>query len=192
MSTNDGILILASYLIGSVSWGLIFGFAHGLDLRRKDLPGGSGVFRQLGPFWGVLTAVLDAAKGALVAWLAQSASPAAVPWMAAAVVAGHCWPVFFGFSGGGGLAPSLGFFLVFRPQTTLAALLVVAVVALLYYPWWKRSGGVLGIYPLPFAALFGYAYALWLLRGDAVGFRAMLGVTAVVLVRGLRILQGKH
>ncbi|WP_457629002.1 glycerol-3-phosphate acyltransferase [Oceanithermus sp.] len=192
MSTNDGTLILSSYLIGSVSWGLIFGFAHGLDLRRKDLPGGSGVFRQLGPFWGVLTAVLDAGKGALVAWLAQSASPAAVPWMATAVVAGHCWPVFFGFSGGGGLAPSLGFFLVFRPQVTLAALLAVAAVALLYYPWWRRTGGVLGIYPLPFAALFGYAYALWLLRGDVVGFRAMLGVTVVVLVRGLRILQGKH
>ncbi len=192
MNVYDLLWILLAYLIGSVSWGLLFGFAHGLDLRRRDLPGGSGVFRQLGPVWGVLTALLDAAKGAIVAYLAALAPEGLAPWMATAVVAGHCWPVFFGFSGGGGLAPSLGFFLVFRPQVTLAALLVVVVVALLYYPWWKRTGGVLGIYPIPFAALFGYAHALWALRADREGFLAVLGATLVVLVRGLRLLQGKR
>ncbi|GEM89533.1 glycerol-3-phosphate acyltransferase [Oceanithermus desulfurans] len=192
MNAVDLLWILLSYLIGSISWGLIFGFAHGLDLRRRDLPGGSGVFRQLGPVWGVLTALLDAAKGALVALLAAQAPGGLAPWMATAVVAGHCWPVYFGFSGGGGLAPSLGFFLVFRPAVTLVALAVVAVVALLYYPWWRRRGGVLGIYPIPFAALFGYAYALWALQDDREGFRAMLGVTVVVLVRGLRLLKGRR
>ncbi len=193
MSAIDLVWIALSYLIGSISWGIVLGFLHGLDLRQRDLPGGSGVFRQLGPSWGVLTALLDAAKGALVALLATHAAPPGLaPWMAAAVVAGHCWPVFFGFSGGGGLAPSVGFFLVFRPQVTLGALAVVAVTALLYYPWWKKRGGVLGIYPIPFAALFGYAYALWALHGDAEGSRAILGVTLVVLARGLRLLQGKR
>lgn len=184
--------IALSYLIGSISWGLIFGFAHGIDLRRRDLPGGSGVFRQLGPVWGVLTALLDAAKGALVAYLATLAPAGLAPWMATAAVAGHCWPVFFGFSGGGGLAPSLGFFLVYRPQVTLAALAVVVLAGLVYYPYWRRRGGVLGIYPIPFAAIFGYAYALWALRSDPQGFGAMLGVSAVVLVRGLNLLQGRR
>ena len=192
MNANDLLWILLSYLIGSISWGLIFGFAHGLDLRRRDIPGGSGVFRQLGPVWGVLTALLDIAKGAFVALLAAQAPEGLAPWMATAVVAGHCWPVYFGFSGGGGLAPSLGFFLLYRPSVTLAALVVVAAVAFLYYPWWLRRGGVLGIYPIPFAALFGYAYVIWELRSDPEGFGAVLGVTAVVLVRGLRLLQGRR
>ncbi len=171
---------------------MIIGFAHGMDLRRKDLPGGSGVFRQLGPFWGALTALLDIGKGALTAWLALNYAPDALPWMAAAVVAGHCWPVYFGFSGGGGLAPSFGFMLVYDPRLTITVLLIVLMVAALYYPWWKRSGGVLGIYPLPFAALFGFAYALWALRDDPSGFRAALLMALVVVVRGLRLLQGKH
>ncbi len=192
MNAYDLLWILLAYLIGSVSWGLIVGFAHGLDLRRRDLPGGSGVFRQLGPAWGVPVALLDMAKGALVAVLALSNAPHLAPWMAAAVVAGHCWPVYFGFSGGGGLAPSLGFFLVFRPLPTLQALLVVLLTAALYYPWWRRSGGVLGIYPIPFAALFGFGYALWALRADPAGFWAMLGASAIVLARGLRILQGRR
>ena len=189
---KDVLLLFASYLIGSLSWGLIIGFAHGVDLRQKDLPGGSGVFRQLGPVWGVATALLDIAKGAAVAWLVLRFNPQLAPWAATLAVAGHCWPVYFGFSGGGGLAPSFGFLLYYNPAVTLAVLAVVLVVAALYYPWWRRSGGVLGIYPLPFAAMFGFAYALWALRNDPLGFWSVLGMTAVVVVRGLRLLQGKR
>ncbi|WP_457630630.1 glycerol-3-phosphate acyltransferase [Oceanithermus sp.] len=192
MGIYDVALLLAAYLIGSLSWGLIIGFAHGLDLRRKDLPGGSGVFRQLGPFWGVLTALLDIAKGALVSWLVFSYDPAIAPAAAALVVAGHCWPVFFGFSGGGGLAPSFGFLLYYDPRLTVTVLVLVLLAAAVYYPWWKRTGGVLGIYPLPFAALFGFAYALWALRSDPTGFWSVVGMAAVVVIRGLRLLQGKH
>lgn len=192
MSILDIALLLCAYLAGSLSWGLIIGFAHGMDLRRKDLPGGSGVFRQLGPVWGVLTALLDITKGVVVAWLVLHYQPDLAPWAATLVVAGHCWPVYFGFSGGGGLAPSFGFLLYYDPALTLTVLAVVLAVAALYYPWWKRSGGVLGIYPLPFAALFGFAYALWYLRGDPLGFWSVVGMAVVVVVRGLRLLQGKH
>jgi len=192
MEIRDLALLLAAYLIGSLSWGLIIGFLHGVDLRRKDLPGGSGVFRQLGPVWGVLTALLDIAKGVVVAWLVFHYRPELAPWAATLVVSGHCWPIYFGFSGGGGLAPSFGFLFYYDPRLTLSVLIVVLIVAALYYPWWKRSGGVLGIYPLPFAALFGFAYALWVLRNEPIGFWSVFGMFVVVAIRGLMILQAKH
>jgi len=192
MSIYDYIFLLAAYLIGSLIWGLIIGFFHGVDLRRKDLPGGSGVFRQLGPVWGFLTAVLDIGKGVAVAWLVLQYRPELAPWAAAMVVAGHCWPIYFGFSGGGGLAPSFGFLLYYDPRLTFTVLFIVLTVAALYYPWWKRSGGVLGIYPLPFAALFGFTYALWALRADPLGFWSVVGMSAVVVIRGLRLLRGKR
>ncbi len=192
MTAKDVSWILISYLIGSLSWGVIAGFLHGIDLRKRDLPGGSGVFRQLGPAWGAAVALLDIGKGALAAWLLHFAGAALAPWLAAAVVAGHCWPVFFGFSGGGGLAPSFGFLLTYRTQTTIQALLLISAVALAYYPYWKRRGGVLGIYPLPFAALFGYGYALWALRGDPTAFKTVLATSLVVVVRGLQLLKGRR
>ncbi len=192
MNISSLALLLGAYLIGSLSWGVIIGFAHGVDLRRKDLPGGSGVFRQLGPFWGVLTALLDISKGVLVAWLTLRNDPSLLPFTAALVVAGHCWPLYFHFSGGGGLAPSFGVLLFYNPGVTLNTLVLVLLIAALYYPWWSRSGGVLGIYPIPFAALFGFIYVLWALRDDPLGSRAAAGMAAVVVVRGLRLLQGKH
>jgi acyl-phosphate glycerol 3-phosphate acyltransferase len=135
--------VLFAYLIGSLSFGVILGYLlKGEDIRHSDLPGGSGAFRRLGPGWGVAVALLDAAKGAPVGVLARG-HPELAPYLAAAVVAGHCWPVYFGFRGGGGIAPTVGFFLVWAPGEVLLAvafgLLVAAVYHLLY--WRRRRRG---------------------------------------------------
>jgi len=53
--------VLLAYLLGSLVGGLLF-FP---EVRAKDLPGGSGVFRRKGP-WAALWVVLwDLGKGAL-------------------------------------------------------------------------------------------------------------------------------
>jgi len=180
--------VLLSYLIGSVLFGVVLGYLlKGYDIRREDLPGGSGSFRRLGPFWGVLVALLDGAKGALVAYLALS-RPELLPYMAAAVVAGHCWPVFFGFKGGGGIAPALGFFLVYAPQKTLIVVAFALFVAALYYLlYWRRHRQ--GIYPIPFAAIFAVPLLLYLLRDDPVGLKAALFVGVVMAVRAVQMLR---
>jgi len=179
--------VLLSYLIGSVLFGVLLGYLlKGYDIRREDLPGGSGSFRRLGPFWGVVVALLDAAKGALVAYLALP-RPELLPYMAAAVVAGHCWPVFFGFKGGGGIAPAIGFFLVYAPQKTLLAVLFALLVAAVYYlVYWKKTRR--GIYPIPFAAIFAVPLLLYLLREDPVGLRAVLYVGLVMALRAAEML----
>ncbi len=180
-------LVLFAYLIGSLSFGVILGYLlKGEDIRQSDLPGGSGAFRRLGPGWGVAVALLDAAKGALVGVLARG-HPELAPYLAAAVVAGHCWPVYFGFRGGGGIAPTVGFFLVWAPGEVLLAvafgLLVAAVYHLLY---WRRRRK--GIYPIPLGAVPAVPLLLYLLKDDATALASALGAGLAMALRALELL----
>lgn len=188
---TKALLILAAYLLGSLTFGVILSRLRGEDIRAKDLPGGSGVFRQLGPTWAAAVTVLDALKGALAASLAMFGDGAwLLPALAAAVVAGHNWPLYFGFRGGGGIAPSLGFFLAYAwLPTLLAVLLALAVAAGYHLLFWRGRRG--GIYPIPFGAIFGYLALLALLWGTS-GAWAVALTGLLVAGRGLAILQQRR
>ncbi len=186
----DLVWVLVAYLVGSLSFGRIAGLVRGFNLAERDTPGASGTFRQLGAGWGAGVAVADVLKGVLVAYLSQWIQAAwAMPLMGVAVVAGHNWPLYFGFRGGGGIAPTLGFFGFLYPATTLAAVgLGLAVAGLYWQLHWKNHRG--SWYPIPVGALVGYIYALIALWPTGIGFWAFLLVSVVVAVRGLRMTQG--
>lgn len=173
--------VFLAYLLGSLVGGILF-FP---EVRGQDLPGGSGVFRRKGPWAAFRVVLFDVGKGALAALLAPEAWR---PWAGAAVVAGHNWPLFFRFRGGGGIAPSLGFFLVWFPRETLVAVGAGLVVAGVYHAllWRFRRRG---LYPIPFGAVFGYLLLLAL--APPGGRLGALLVAAVVAVRGLQILRGR-
>jgi glycerol-3-phosphate acyltransferase PlsY len=173
--------LLLAYLLGSLVGGLLL-FP---GVRGRDLPGGSGVFRQRGPWAALLVVLFDLGKGALAALLTP---PGLRPYAGAALVAGHNWPLFFRFRGGGGIAPSLGFFLVWLPEETLwATALGLGVAGAYHLLYWRK--GRKGVYPIPFGAIFGYL-ALFLLA-PAEGRLGALLVAGVVLLRGLQILLGR-
>ncbi|RDI95749.1 hypothetical protein DV704_05610 [Meiothermus sp. QL-1] len=178
--------VLVAYLLGSLSFGQIAGRLRGIDLADRDTPGASGTFRQLGPAWGVAVALGDILKGGLAAYLGQLQAPWAIPLMGVAVVAGHNWPLFFGFRGGGGIAPTLGFFGFLYPAATLPALGIGLGVAGLYWLFYWRAHPK-SWYPIPVGAVAGYLYALWALLPTGSGFWALVLVSAVVALRGLRI-----
>ncbi|WP_018467533.1 glycerol-3-phosphate acyltransferase [Calidithermus timidus] len=187
----DALLVGLAYLIGSVPFGIVAGKLRGVDLTQRDVPGASGTFRQLGPAWGLAVALLDILKGMLVAYLSTFAhAPWALPLMATALVTGHNWPLYFGFRGGGGIAPTVGFFLWLLPQLTLTSVALGLGVAALYWQlYWKRARR--GVYPIPAGAVVGYLYALFALWGKPQAFWALLLVSAVVALRGVRMSQGK-
>src|SRR6187399_1477807 len=104
-------LVLASYLVGSLSGSLLLGRLRGVDIRRAGSgnAGGTNAFRTQGAWFALGTVLFDIGKGALAAWLGlRFAAPAAGlgagagAWaFACAFVAavGHVWPVFHGFRG---------------------------------------------------------------------------------------------
>lgn len=125
-------LLLASYLLGSVSFGtLLVRVVLGVDVRKKGSgsAGATNVLRTAGRGLGVVTLCLDAGKGAAAVLLMRAATydPRWVSAAGVAVVLGHIFPVWFGFRGGKGVATALGAFLVLAP----AAILVIFVVFLL-------------------------------------------------------------
>lgn len=124
-------LLALAFLLGSVPFGLILSRAlAGVDVRRVGSGniGATNVSRAAGKKVGILTLLLDAAKGALPVVAASSLgfSPG---WGAAAGLAaflGHLYPPWLGFRGGKGVATALGVSAAFAPLAALAALVVFA------------------------------------------------------------------
>lgn len=132
------VVVVLSYLLGSIPTGAIAGRLRGIDLRSEGSGnlGATNALRVLGPAVGVPVLFVDVAKGALavlaVARLAGAdplLGPSGIRLAAGlAAIAGHVWPVFAGFRGGKGVATACGVFLAMAPLATAAAVAVWAVL----------------------------------------------------------------
>lgn len=126
------LVAVLSYLLGSLVTGVLYSRARGADILGRDLPGGSGTYRQFGRNAAILVTAGDILKGVLAALLARALIPEQ-PWIATlAVVLGHCYPLFFRFRGGGGIAPLMGALLVVAPLTLLGTLALGLALIPLY------------------------------------------------------------
>lgn len=178
------LVALAAYLLGSLVAGVLYSRAQGADIRDRDLPGGSGTFRQYGRRAAILVTALDIAKGALAALLARALAPE-WGWLAmGAVVAGHCYPLFFGFRGGGGIAPLLGALLVLAPVTLLGTL----GTALLFIPLYRATlQRRVGLNAVPAATVVALPVGL-LLATRYGGLGELLAGGVVMAVRSAHLL----
>lgn len=109
--------VVAAYLIGSLSFAVIVSKFYGLDDPRSygsGNPGASNVLRSGRKKAAALTLLGDALKGLVAVLLARwlqsyfGLADEVVAAVAVAVLAGHMWPLFFGFKGGKGVATALG------------------------------------------------------------------------------------
>jgi glycerol-3-phosphate acyltransferase PlsY len=74
----DAGVVLVGYLLGSIPFGLIWvKLISGKDIRHvaSGRTGGTNAARAAGPGAGILTAIMDGAKGACAAWLAMAVTP---------------------------------------------------------------------------------------------------------------------
>ncbi len=107
------LLILAAYLLGSVSSAIIVCRLMGLpDPRTQGSknPGATNVLRIGGKRAAAITLVGDSLKGLLPMLVGHllGVGPAALGGIGLAAFLGHLYPVFFGFQGGKGVATALG------------------------------------------------------------------------------------
>ena len=151
----------AAYLLGSIPFGLLLGKLFGASDVRKAGSGNIGatnVARVAGPLAGVLTLLLDAAKGAVAVFLAVRLSSQSARWMMVAglcVLAGHCFPVWLRFRGGKGVATAAGVFLVLCPLACLAAIILFVLVVL----YWRyvSLGSIAAAAAMPILIYFFWA-----------------------------------
>lgn len=124
----------AAYLLGSIPFGLLLGkLLSGKDVRSVGSGniGATNVARAAGAGAGILTLLLDAAKGAFAVWLAAALTGGRASWMmmaGLAAMAGHCFPLWLGFKGGKGVATAAGVFGMLCPAAMGAAILVFLFV----------------------------------------------------------------
>lgn len=128
------VIPVAAYLLGSIPFGLILAkLCGGTDVRKEGSGniGATNVARVVGPMAGILTLVLDAAKGAVAVLLAERLSNTSALWMMIAAIAallGHCFPVWLRFQGGKGVATAAGIFLALCPLAFFGAILLFVLV----------------------------------------------------------------
>jgi glycerol-3-phosphate acyltransferase PlsY len=138
MNTLSQILaIAASYLIGSVPFGLLFTrIFTGIDVRSVGSGniGATNVLRASGKKAAVLTLLADGLKGFLPVFLIGLLfnDDLTTAISGAAAVLGHNFPVYLGFRGGKGVATSFGVVLAVAPWTGLLCLVAWLIAALLW------------------------------------------------------------
>lgn len=127
-----------AFLLGSIPFGyLIYRLRTGGDIRHigSGNIGATNVLRASGTRLGILTLLLDAAKGWLALWLALRWAPSQPGLLAAVlllVILGHLYSPWLRFRGGKGVATALGAFLALAPWPLVGALVVFALVLALW------------------------------------------------------------
>jgi glycerol-3-phosphate acyltransferase PlsY len=115
--------------------GVVLGRLAGVDVRASGSGnvGATNVARTAGSWWGVLTLLVDVAKGAIPVLIARrlDLSPAMLALVGLGAFYGHIFSVFSGLRGGKGVATAAGVFLILAPPALAgAALMFIAVAAL--------------------------------------------------------------
>ncbi len=134
VSVTTVLIPLAAYILGSIPFGLILAKLFGRTDVRKGGSGNIGatnVARVVGPLAGILTLILDVAKGSAAVLLAARLSQDSATWMmiaALAALVGHCFPVWLKFKGGKGVATAAGMFLVLCPLAFLGSVILFVLV----------------------------------------------------------------
>ena len=151
-------LLPAAYLLGSIPTGYwLVWMVKGLDVRTRGSGniGMTNVWRVAGPFWGVLTLLLDIAKGVLAIWAARYFFPMdslAAIGAAVGVLAGNVFTLFLGFKGGKGIGVSVGVFFSLLPLEsawgTAAFVLVVLLTRMI------SAGSLTGVSVMALSALW--------------------------------------
>jgi glycerol-3-phosphate acyltransferase PlsY len=175
------LIMLLAYFLGSLPTAYIAGrLLKGKDIRQMGdgNMGAQNAFRQLGAWAGITVGIIDAAKGALVVLIAESAGLPQAAVLASGVVAilGHNWPFFLRFRGGRGESTAIGVLttLVTMPMLIMSipAILVLwrwhsvnKASAVLFVPlsllcWWLKYPSWLIVYSIAIPCLIGFTHYL--------------------------------
>lgn len=173
---NIIVALIAAYLIGSLSFGLMAGkLLRGIDIRQygSGNTGSTNIQRTLGTVPAIIVLLLDVGKGLAAVLLARALTGAPGVEMLAGVlsVLGHNWPLFHRFKGGRGIATSIGVLMGLSWQVLIIAVAVgMFIIAVTRY---VSLGSIIGMLLVPILMLFFDLPTLHILFG------AVLAVFAV-------------
>ena len=162
------ILFSASYLIGSIPFGLILTkFFLKKDVRKVGSGniGATNVLRTGDKFLALLTLIFDVGKGYLVTKYALIYYPEGIFLMGLICFLGHIFPVWLKFKGGKGVAVYLG--IVLGVSFKLALVFVFSWLIILFLFKYSSLSSILSslmliFYNYFFGEYFMIVYLVWL------------------------------
>lgn len=177
------------YLIGSVPFSYLIARVKRIDIREHGSGnvGATNVTRVVGVGYGVLALVGDVGKGVAAAWLT---SVLGVPlWLSGLAVVGHNWSIWLKFTGGKGVATTIGLLLSFSWQTLVVTLAIWAVTVLVTR--YVAVGSMVALLLVPVVLYFFQAPSV---NWEISGLFGVLGLMTVWQHRRniQRILQGQE
>ena len=168
------LVVVAAYLIGSISFAVVVSRVMGLADPRSygsGNPGATNVLRTGNKAAAVLTLLGDALKGALAVLVAKALAPqlgfgsGTIALVALAAFVGHLYPVFHGFRGGKGVATAAGVLLALNLILGLGTLLTWVLIA-----WFFRYSSLAAL----ISAVFAPLWYLFLFRPDPIAVAVTL------------------
>ncbi|MBN2239271.1 MAG: glycerol-3-phosphate acyltransferase [Dehalococcoidales bacterium] len=172
--------IIIGYLLGSINTAyIVTRLVTGKDIRTLGggNAGGRNVFRSVGFWAAVPVAFFDIAKGTgsvLIAhWLLDvpiSETNVYILLTGIAAISGHMWSVYLKFTGGNGLAASIGVLAILMPWSLLIVFGVMFLLTLI-----TRNPVLslnIGLLSLPLSS--------WLLEGD--GWLVLFSILIIILM----------
>lgn len=154
----NAIAIIVSYLLGSVSFSILFAkWLRKIDIREHGSgnAGATNTLRVLGKGPAIAVFLLDIAKGVVGTliglWLGDGNDWVTVACGLAAI-GGHNWPVFFRFKGGKGIATTIGALIVWAFLPALIAGIVAILV--IVFTRYVSLGSMVFAVLLPIVLLF--------------------------------------
>lgn len=157
------VVLIFSYLLGSIPFGLLMGkWWSKVDVREYGSGniGMTNVLRTAGSIPAFITLLGDGGKGYAAVFLATKVTGNLFLALLAgiAAVVGHNWPVFLRFRGGKGVATAAGVVLAVRPWSALILFLIWLGV-LVKFRYISLASIVVAIC-LPFVLLI-FGVSLW-------------------------------
>ena len=141
------LVFLTSYLIGSFNAAYLVARLNNIDISNEGSgnPGTANILRVLGKKMAILVLLLDVFKGFIVPyWWAMQikihspylAWDSGIYMAAFAVAVGHCYPLYYKFKGGKGVASYVGFLLFLFYWTSIiedgTSLLWISLLLVIY------------------------------------------------------------
>ncbi len=168
----SALVVLAGYLIGSLSFAVIVSRIMGLADPRSygsGNPGATNVLRSGNKAAAMATLALDALKGFVPVFAAVLLAErfgwgdGTIALTGLAAFLGHLWPVFFKFEGGKGVATAAGVLFGFNPLLGVAAVVSWALIAA-FFRYSSLASLVAALFALFYQVLIwgggGYALAI--------------------------------
>ncbi len=189
------ILLIGSYLIGSLSFAIIVSKVMKIDDPRNYgsmNAGATNVMRSGNKKAAILTLIGDLLKGTIVVLVAKyflhniDDGDTIVALCGIAVVLGHIYPIFFRFKGGKGVATAIGVFLAFN---IWLALLLVATWLIVFK--FSKLSSLSALIATALSPIYAY-----LLMGNDAYFGGTLIIAFFVLYKHksniIRLLRGEE